>query len=132
MFGSLPPVLTALLLMAGAVSEYLLPTRYRLTEAGAFADGGIGRLALPWKAVRRVVPLRSGILLSPLPAPSRLDSFRGILLRCAPDGEPGSRAEILTITAQFVPPPVPSTEAQRSETPNGAQRGETPQDAAEC
>lgn len=103
MFGAAPPVLAALVLMTLAISEYLFPTRYRIDETGATAEGGAGKLKIQWKETRRIVSLQNGILLSPLSAPSRLDSFRGILLRCAPDGEPGSRAEILALAAKYLP-----------------------------
>ena len=110
MFGALPPVLAALLLMSLAVSEFLLPTTYLLTETGAATEGGAGKLKISWKETRRIVSLSNGILLSPLPAPSRLDRFRGVLLRCAPDGEPGNRAEILALAAKYVPNPAESSE----------------------
>ena len=126
MFGALPPVLAALALMAMAVSEYLFPTRYRLNETGATAEGGAGKLKIAWKETRRIVSLQNGILLSPLPAPSRLDQFRGILLRCAPDGEPGSRAEILVLAAKYLPQMEESDEAPQKNAQNAQGRQELP------
>ena len=126
MFGAFPPVLAALALMAMAVGEYLFPTRYRINETGATAEGGAGKLKIQWKETRRIVSLQNGILLSPLLAPSRLDSFRGILLRCAPDGEPGNRAEILALAAKYLPKSENAEETPQKNTENARGRQELP------
>ncbi len=115
MFMALPPVLAALGLMTLAVSEYLLPSRYRLDATGATAEGGAGKCKIAWRETRRVVELKNGILLSPLPAPSRLDAFRGVLLRCAPDHQPGNRAEILAFAAKYAPNPAEKDTGNKNE-----------------
>ena len=125
-FKAMPPVFAALALMALSINEYLFPTRYRINETGATAEGGAGKLKILWKETRRIVPLQNGILLSPLSAPSRLDRFRGILLRCAPDGEPGNRAEILALAAKYIPKNPETDEAPIKNTQNAQGRQELP------
>jgi hypothetical protein len=95
MFHSLLPAVVAVLLLLGATSEYLFPVRYRITTEGVHADALTSRLALRWKDAKRCIPDPMGIIMTPLAAPSRLDAFRGVLLRFAPDGEPGDRASVL-------------------------------------
>jgi hypothetical protein len=43
------------------------------------------------------------VLLTPLATPSRLDAFRGVLLRYAPNGAPGDRASVMAVIARRVP-----------------------------
>jgi hypothetical protein len=75
--------------LTSALAEFLLPVEYRLTDQGAYACcGPLSRLYLPWTDVRRATWGADGVHLSPLVAPSRLDSFRGIRLRCAPESAP--------------------------------------------
>ena len=111
MFGSPLPVCAALLLLTGAISEYLFPIEYRLTEASVAAAGGTSKTALRWQDVRRVVFRRSGVLLTALPAPSRLDSFRGVFLRYAPHGEPGDKDSLAPILSQYLPDLLPERES---------------------
>lgn len=103
MFHSPLPAVAAVLLLLGATSEYLFPVRYRITTEGVYADALTSRHALRWKEVKRAVPDPMGIILTPLASPSRLDAFRGVLLRFAPDGEPGERAAVLAALAQCKP-----------------------------
>lgn len=112
MFGSLLPVLAALLLLTGASAEYLFPTTYYITDAGVRAEAVTTRLALPWADARRCLPLSVGLLVSPLPAASRLDRFRGVLLRFAPDGEPGDRQSLRAAMTRFAPDLLAQTRAE--------------------
>lgn len=77
--------------IVGSTAEFLLPQRFTLTSSGAMASVGLSRSELTWARVRRVVLEGDSMLLSPLPAPSRLDAFRGVRLLFAP-GDPGARA----------------------------------------
>lgn len=70
-------VLAAGLLMA-AISDFLCPIRYRMTEEGLEARGLVMRRRMEWSAVKRVVRDELGVKLSPLPRPSRLEAYRGI------------------------------------------------------
>ncbi len=103
MFGAWLPACAALLLLIGSVSEYLFPITYRLTPKGVTQESVTTRIALPWSVIRRCRVGRRGILLMSLAVPSRLDAFRGILLRYAPDGQTGNRADILALLAVYAP-----------------------------
>ena len=100
LFSSWIMVVIAIALLAGAVAEYLFPISYRVTDAGVEARTLTGRFAMKWGEVKRVLPQPQGVLLSPLAFASRLDAFRGVLLRHAPDGEPGDRASVTALLAQ--------------------------------
>lgn len=97
------PVAVAVTLLLSSVSEYLIPTAYRLTAEGVTSRGPQGLLILSWQQTRRCLQSPSGLILTPLPTSSRLDRFRGVLLRYAPDGEPGDRASVLAAILHFAP-----------------------------
>lgn len=103
MYGRLLPVMLAALLLLGAVSEYLFPVTYRVTGDGVSADRPGCRLVLPWSLARRCELERRSMKVSPLARPSRLDAFRGVELRFAPDGQAGDRASVLHAIAQLAP-----------------------------
>ena len=111
MFGQLLPVLAALALLLGACSDFLFPIRYRLTAEGLWADGLTSRMHLRWKEARRCVLETRAVTVTPLPAPSRLDAFRGVTLRFAPRGEPGDRASVLEALRNYIPTLLPASEA---------------------
>ncbi len=85
------------LLLFSSTSEYLLPIRYRITSRRACAAYGAARLEIGWDRVKRVDYLPGSAKLSPFTTPNRLENFRGVLLRFAPDGEPGSREDVTRI-----------------------------------
>lgn len=82
--------------VATSTAEFWLPISYRITDEGAFCSYGLARLELPWSRVRRVIELPEGVRLSPFPRPTRLDAFRGIMLRYPLDPGGPDRAVILT------------------------------------
>jgi hypothetical protein len=86
-FRSILAGILSLALLVGSVSDYLLPVRYRLSEAGAEAAGLLFRRRMKWSEVRRVVRDELGVKLSPLPRHSRLEAYRGIYLWFAGNGE---------------------------------------------
>jgi hypothetical protein len=71
--------------IAGTTSEYWLGTHYILDVNGATARCGPSVTSMEWSAVKRVIVKGSQIRLSPLPAESRMDAFRGVLLRTNPE-----------------------------------------------
>jgi subtilisin family serine protease len=101
LFSAVLPALAALVLLVAATGDYLFPVRYRITEEGVAVDSLTARMHLPWKDARRCRRERGGLLLTPLPYPSRLDAFRGVLLRFAPTGEPGDRASVMAAIATY-------------------------------
>ena len=70
----------ALLLLAGSLWPFFVPTTYRLTSWGVEQHRWPSRQQRPWSAFRRFQVDRRGVLLSPFPHPSRLDPFRGMYL----------------------------------------------------
>ena len=103
MFGTLLPVLTSALLLTGSVSEYLFPITYRLTEEAICQESLTSRIQLPWKDVRRCQMGHDALLLTSLPEPSRMDAFRGVLLRFAPEGQPGDKSSICALITRCAP-----------------------------
>lgn len=100
-FGAWMPVLAATLLLLGSVRDYLFPLSYTLDDEKATATGFLTHATIRWSEVKRVAVGKPGILLSPYAEPSRLDSFRGILLRPAPVGLPCDRATLLVEIAKL-------------------------------
>lgn len=103
LFHSLLPALVAVLLLLGSVREYLFPITYRITSRGVEAVGLGSHLELPWKEVRRYILEKQAITLTSLPAPSRLDIFRGVTLRFALPGQHGERAQVLRLLHSYLP-----------------------------
>ncbi len=113
MFRSIPPTIAAVLLLLSASSDYLFPLSYRTTIEGIEADTPTNKASLPWSAVRRCVLHRDGVLLTSLPAPSRLDAFRGVFLRFATDGMAGDQASVMEEIALRAPQAVVSNRTER-------------------
>ena len=95
-FANWLPVFAATLLLLGSVRDYLLPITYTLDDEGATASGFLLHQTLRWSEIERVANGKPGILLSTFAVPSRLDSYRGLLLRPAPTGQPADRETLLT------------------------------------
>jgi hypothetical protein len=67
--------------LTAAMSRYLLPVRYHLTDREVVVvHAGMTRRA-PWERFRRFSVHPDGVFLSPFDRPSRLDAFRGCFLR---------------------------------------------------
>ncbi|MBI3945805.1 MAG: hypothetical protein HY321_07790 [Armatimonadetes bacterium] len=84
-FAHLPGAVMTVAVLLSAISEFLLPITCRLTPEGAARRNGLGRSFIAWKDVRRCGVDADVLRLSPLPAPSRLDAFRGVSLRLPTD-----------------------------------------------
>jgi hypothetical protein len=63
-----------------SLSPVLSPARLRVDEEGVSRRGPFGLDRRPWNELRRAVPGRPGILLSPFGRPHWLDPFRGLWL----------------------------------------------------
>ena len=68
--------------LAGAVSRYLFPTRYRLDRSGVETEHLWRHRRRPWTEFCRARVRGDGLFLSPFERPHRLDSFRGEFIRC--------------------------------------------------
>ena len=90
-FGGFGYAVLAAVFMAISLSSYFLPSWYELDDDGA-AVRFLGRTRrLGWREVRRVDVRRDGVHLSPFEAPSRLDPFRGLVLRFAGNADEVTR-----------------------------------------
>ncbi|MEE2657558.1 MAG: hypothetical protein VX733_03575 [Candidatus Latescibacterota bacterium] len=78
--------LASLLLLVGSMSRYLFPTRYTLTDEGVTTNHLLWSARHPWHRFVRFEQGPQGVFLSPFKEASRLDSFRGLYLRC-PDNQ---------------------------------------------
>jgi len=75
-------LLSAILLLVG-VHDFLLPTTYRLSTEGVSSRTLWIRRHKPWSFCRSYWVDAHGVLLSPFPGRSRLESHRGLYLRFA-------------------------------------------------
>ncbi len=66
---------------------YFLPTRFRIDGEGVSKKSVFGTERKPWGEVRKVIPDRYGVLLSPFPQDTRLAKFRGLSVQFAGNGE---------------------------------------------
>lgn len=64
-----------------SVAEMFFPLKYRIDEKGVSVRCGISVTALEWSDAKRIVELEDAVRVSPLERPSRLDPFRGVLVR---------------------------------------------------
>lgn len=74
------------LFLLNAVSEFLFPVRYKLTNDGVQVSSFLHDRSMGWEQVRRLDVFPNGVFLSPYLKPNKLDSLRGVWLRW--DGEP--------------------------------------------
>ena len=103
LFHAILPVLVANILIAGSAADFLFPVRYSIDSQGVSARSATGDLRILWSSVRRCLRGPDGIILTSLPAASRLDGFRGVMLRYASDGAPGDRKSVDALIAEFAP-----------------------------
>lgn len=81
----------AVILIAGSILPYFLPTTYVLTEKGISVRSLFTRQNRAWTHYRSFSVDRHGVFLSPFDKPSRLENFRGIYLRFH-----GNKDEVVT------------------------------------
>lgn len=79
-----------------STAEMFLPSRYVLNLKGASARLGLSTTEIEWASVKRLLPVPGGIRLSPLEKSSRLEDFRGVLLRFS-----GNEEAVLAKIAEF-------------------------------
>lgn len=80
----------SVVIMLGSLSPFYLPTRYELTEDKVKVNYVFHSMEKSWTLYRSYYPDKNGVLLSPFPRPSRLESFRGVYIRFA-----GNKEEVL-------------------------------------
>jgi hypothetical protein len=111
LFGNPIAAIVAVVLLLGATADFFLPVSYRLSSNGIAADSVTSHLRLEWPQVKRCLVSRDAVLLSPLSVASRLDNFRGIVLRYAPDGCPGDRESLFRSILAYRPDAAPQKSA---------------------
>ncbi len=85
--------IVSLIVLTLSMARYFLPTRYAVDEAGV-SSGLVSHAPRPWRDFARADVRPGGMLLSPFLRPSRLDSYRGVYLRFAPDTDGPAVAEL--------------------------------------
>lgn len=92
--------LLALIILGSSMGTYFLPTNYALYAGGVETRFlGVTR-RFKWDQFRSFYPDRNGVLLSPFPAPSRLENFRGLFVRFS-----RNREQVLDVVRSRVPLP---------------------------
>lgn len=81
----------SLAVLTASLSRYFFPTRYALGGEGISSEHLGRKQRRSWAEFRRVEEQRDGIFLRPSARPSRLDSFRGVFLRCDQNREEVAR-----------------------------------------
>ncbi|MBX3095728.1 MAG: hypothetical protein KF812_02590, partial [Fimbriimonadaceae bacterium] len=87
LFRSIVLGLIGFVVVFAATLEMFVPVRYRIDESGVQSRNGISTTRIEWGDVKRTWEDGSGVYLSPLAQPSRLDQFRGVHLRFASNRE---------------------------------------------
>lgn len=79
--GSVYWAAAAVVFLALGVYDYWLPTTFRLDERGVSSRTLFFARKKRWDEVRSLHPDARGVLVSPFPAVTRLDTFRGLYVR---------------------------------------------------
>jgi hypothetical protein len=85
-------------MLLGSLTSFYLPTVYRLGADGAGYSRWLSQRKLEWSRVRSVTKERDGVFLSPFPAKTRLENFRGLYLPYR-----SNREEVLACIRLFAP-----------------------------
>lgn len=99
LFGSLLFVLCTGLALVGATAEFLFPIHYYLGPDGAESRNLHNWRRIAWTDVQKAYLLDDAVKLSPLRLPTRLEPFRGVLLRFGE--EPGTKEAVLDAVREF-------------------------------
>ena len=94
--------LLAVAILFGSLCDWLLPVKYRLTTRGASYNNIVFRKRIAWEEVRSVYVSGLGLKLSPFSRRTRLDAFRGLVLRFAGnrDEVAGNREDVIRIVKE--------------------------------
>ena len=104
-FGDPFLVFLSVLILGVSLGGYFFPTTVRFTESGVEVKSAWGRKSRPWSSFRSFQCDAEHLRLCPLSRPSRLDNYRGILLRFQ-----GNRDEVLRYIRRCIPAPATSGE----------------------
>ena len=70
----------SLVLLLATTASFYTPTKYKITDTYIEIKRPLYTQRREFSTLRRVVPDKNGVLLSPFSGPSRLDAFRGLYL----------------------------------------------------
>jgi hypothetical protein len=103
-FAFASPWLTVLggLILVGSLADWLFPITYRLTTRGAGYTNFVFRKRIAWDDVRSTYLADFGVKLSPFSRRTRLDAFRGVVVRFSGgrEGVPGNREDVIRIVKE--------------------------------
>jgi hypothetical protein len=102
--------LIALLLTILSLTEIFFPFKYALYENGIVVDRFFYKVKHEYSYYKKVLNDKNGIFLSPFRYETRLESFRGILLRIPKD----KKAEVIAFLKQKIEAE-PNTETKEAE-----------------
>ncbi len=91
----------AIVLLGGAIREYLFPVEYRITPQAVQCVLPGTNSEVMWKDARRIMVDGRCVTVTSLEKPGRLDVFRGVSLRFAPIGAPGNRQQVLSLCKRY-------------------------------
>jgi len=78
-------IVASLVVISSSIAEFLFPVSYRISTSGAECRSALRRERIEWSSVKACYLDESGVKLSPLGYPTRLEAFRGVYLRFADD-----------------------------------------------
>lgn len=96
-FGMISVVLTIL-----SLTEIFFPFKYSLFDKGIIVDRFFYKVKHEYSYYKKVLNDKNGIFLSPFRYDTRLESFRGILLRIPKD----KKDEVIAFLKEKIEPPV--------------------------
>lgn len=97
----------AIFMILWSTADFMLPVRYTIDSEGASSRYGLHFGKIHWDEVKRVTLLADGVKLSPLERESRLEPFRGVLLRYS-----NNQAEVLAALERYGGPRFGSLEGR--------------------
>jgi len=83
-------MILSVVVLLGSLSSFFLPVRYVFYSDRVIIHFFLGKRSKPWSVFKNYYVDKNGVLLSPFPKPSRLDTFRGMYIRFR-----SNRAEII-------------------------------------
>ncbi|MEN6371034.1 MAG: hypothetical protein ABFD64_03390 [Armatimonadota bacterium] len=91
-------VIVTVLVLVGALSDFLLPMTFVITTKHVSAYTLAGKRMMAWEDVRKCYIDESGVKISPLPKASRLEAYRGVYLRFG-----DNREEVIAAVTRLKP-----------------------------
>lgn len=70
----------AMVVLLASLAKFYFPTTYIMDAEGLTIGSTSQKIKKEWSQFRSCYPDKNGILLSPFPSPSRLESFRGVFV----------------------------------------------------